>query len=167
MGVGGGMFGGGIARTGAAEAAICIPRSKREAVRERDDKRGTRAPESCGSAKRLRRSRWECGPRMLGAREAIRPEAGCGWAPHESGRPCSARKEAVRERVFPFLTNRGTLMRNTKPFGSRPGEEGTRTRTGRTDTGRTAVGRAGSFNPEEPRSSRFRPTVLNGVYFIL
>ena len=42
------MFGGGIARTGAAEAAICIPRSKREAVRERDDKRGTRAPESCG-----------------------------------------------------------------------------------------------------------------------
>ena len=30
-----------------------------------------------------------------------------------------------------------------------------RTRTGRTDTGRTAVGRAGSFNLEEPRSSRF------------
>ena len=56
------------------------------------------------------------------------------------------------------MENRGTLMRNTKPFGSesRPGEKGTRTRTGRTDTGRTAVGRAGSFNPEEPRSSRFR-----------
>ena len=46
------------------------------------------------------------------------------------------------------MENRGTVMRNTKPFGSRPGKKGTRTRTGRTDTGRTAVGRAGSFNPE-------------------
>ena len=79
------------------------------------------------------------------------------FLPHESGRPCSTRKEAVREKALPVLMkNRGTLMRNTKPFGSRPGERGTRTRTGRTETGRTAVGRAGSFNPEEPRSSRFR-----------
>ena len=51
-----------------------------------------------------------------------------------------------------------------KPFGSRPREKGTRTSTGMTDTGRTAVGRAGSFNPEEPRSSRFRSYVgKNGI----
>ena len=124
---------------------------------ERDDKRALGRPNRVGGAKRLRRSRWECGPRQRGAREGVRPAAGCGWVPHESGRPCSTRRKAVREQTFPFLTeNRGTLKRNTKPFGSRPGEKGTRTRTGRTETGRTAVGRAGSFNPEEPRSSRFR-----------
>ena len=46
-------------------------------------------PNRVEGAKRLRRSRWECGPRMRGAREGIRPEAWCGWAPHESGRPRS------------------------------------------------------------------------------
>ena len=68
---------------------------------------------------------------------------------NESGRPCDARKKASVEEALPVLMeNRGTLMRNTMPFGSRPGEKGTRTRTGRTDTGRTVVGRAGSFNPD-------------------
>ena len=62
------------------------------------------------------------GPRTRGAREGIRPAAGCGRAPHESGRPCDARKKAIGEEALPVLTeNRETLMQNTKPFGSRPG----------------------------------------------
>ena len=90
---------------------------------ERDDKRALGRPNRVGGAKRLRRSRWECGPRTRGAREGIRPEAGCGWVPHESGTVCYAQK-AVREEELPFLTeNRGTLMRNTKPFGSKAGRE--------------------------------------------
>ena len=40
-----------------------------------------------------------------------------------------------------LMENRGTLMRNTKSFGSRSGEKGPRTRTGRTDMGQAAVRR--------------------------
>ena len=130
---------------------------RREAVRERDDKLSTRAPESCG---------WRAAPaaKPLGVLPAIAGLAGRHPArgrmregTTQSGRPCKCAQKAVREEVLPVLMeNRGTLMRNTKQFVLRPGEKGTRTRTGRTDTGRTAVGRASSFNPEEPRSSRFR-----------
>ena len=141
-------------------------------MRERDDKRGTRAAESCGRREAPAAKPQALGvrPADAGAREGIRPEAGCGWAPHESARGdrVSARKGAVRERAFPFMTNRGTLMRNTRPFGSRPGEKGTRTRTGRTDTGgRAAVGRAGSFT-ESGRTTFFPVPVLRtfttGIY---
>ena len=54
-------------------------------------------PNRVGGAQRLRRSRWECGPRQHGEREGIRPAAGCGRAPHSRGDRVSARKKAVCE----------------------------------------------------------------------
>ena len=137
----------------------------REAVRERDDERSTRAPEWYGwraapAAKPLGvlpATAGRAGRDLRGAREGIRPAAGCGRAPHSLEDRVSACKKAVRqEALLVLMENRGTLIQNTKPFGSRQGEKGTRTRTGRTDTGRTAVGRAGPFNLEEPLSSLFQ-----------
>ena len=85
--------GGGIARTGAAEAAPAFPtphpRARScEKERERDDKRGT----GVGGAKRLRRSRWERGTRKRAVREGIRPAAAgrrpaVGWMRAGTTRP--------------------------------------------------------------------------------
>ena len=87
-------------------------------------------PNRVEGAKRLRRSRWD-GPRLR-----------------------RSAREDIEESLPVLMENRGTLMRNTKPFGSRPGEKGTRTKTGRPD--RRRAGRSSSFNPEEP------PCVLPG-----
>ena len=105
-------------------------------------------------------------PGLMGRHEPPGPGVGMtAWtvtARRPAKRGCRGRSDSR------FDGKQATLMRNTtwqsrSARRLRPGGKGTRTRavarpgTGRTvtDTGRTAVGRAGSFNPEEPRSSWF------------
>ena len=132
-------------------------------ARSREGKRETASgalgrPGRVGGAERLRRSRWERGSRERAGREGIRPAAGCGRAPHESGSPRDLRAACAKMAdVFSMclvLSGPGALMKH-KSLSDRGRECGLRGQ-GPGGLTRPARRRAGSFNQEEPRSSRFR-----------
>jgi hypothetical protein len=113
-------------------------------------------------AKRRRRSRWERGTRERVARGGVRLLAGAGGYFHEGHGRGSTRGTRKRQSVAGSRRDiKGTTDTNTDcPSRNKPGTCGTRmwpvTRNQKERTGRAAAGRAGSFNPEEQRSSRFR-----------
>ena len=85
-------------------------------------RRAAASGEAAGGAARERGARGKASGRRPGAGGHHMKLDDCLACAKEAGR---SRRGDSR-----FDGKQGTLMRDTKPFGSRPGEKGTRTRTG-------------------------------------